>query len=195
MWVGQAGGFGGGRGLHSHTDGSRVPELSHSDLLSSQGDASKRSGRLDPTLLNRRVRPRLILVPVLASALATPEAPVAYPGRPDLPEVSCVATVHDDFGLPHEGSGALEVEGTDLLPLGDHYRRVRSGERLVEVKDDLHLRLGHHLRHGLARYGIVAHHPCIQRVQGSGYLHARGLPKVVCVGLESEAQQHYALPL
>src|SRR5215204_3433496 len=87
MWVGQAGGFGGGRGLHSHTDGSRVPELSRSDLLSSQGDASKRSGRLDPTLLNRRARPRLILVPVLASALATPEAPVAYPGRPDLPEV------------------------------------------------------------------------------------------------------------
>ena len=30
---------------------------------------------------------RLILVPVLASALATPEAPVAYPGRPNLPGV------------------------------------------------------------------------------------------------------------
>ncbi len=27
MWVGQAGGFGGGRGLHSHTDGSQVPKL------------------------------------------------------------------------------------------------------------------------------------------------------------------------
>jgi hypothetical protein len=53
MWVGQAGGFGGGRGLHSHTDRSQLPELSRSDLLSSQGDASKRSGRLDPTLLSR----------------------------------------------------------------------------------------------------------------------------------------------
>src|SRR5215203_3425169 len=57
MWVGQAGGFGGRRGLHGYTDGSRVPELSHRTLWSSQGDASKRSGRLDPTLLNRRVSP------------------------------------------------------------------------------------------------------------------------------------------
>src|SRR5215211_5236141 len=45
MWVGQAGGFGGGRGLHSHTDGSRAPELSRGNLLSSQGDALKQSGR------------------------------------------------------------------------------------------------------------------------------------------------------
>src|SRR5215212_5035596 len=138
---------------------------------------------------------RLILDPVLAWALATPEARVVYPGRPSLAGVQCVATVHDDFGFLHEGSGTLEVEGTDLFPLGDHYRRVRSRERFVGVKDDLHLGLGHYLRRGLARYGIVAHHPCIQRFQGSGYLQARGIPNVVGVGLESEAQQRYALPL
>src|SRR5215203_1197747 len=33
MWVGQAGGFGGGRGLDCDTDGSRVPELSRSYLF------------------------------------------------------------------------------------------------------------------------------------------------------------------
>src|ERR671910_75062 len=37
MWVGQARSFGGGRGLDSHTDGSQVPELSRSNLSSSQG--------------------------------------------------------------------------------------------------------------------------------------------------------------
>src|SRR5215208_6834615 len=53
MWVGQAGGFGGGRRLDRDTDGTQVPELSPSNLLSSQGDASKRSGRLAPALLSR----------------------------------------------------------------------------------------------------------------------------------------------
>ena len=58
MWIGQAGGFGGGRGLHSHTDGSQVSELSHGNLLSSQGDASKRSSgqvRSDSSQLSPRV--------------------------------------------------------------------------------------------------------------------------------------------
>ena len=44
--------------------------------------------------------------PPLTSArlfLATPEAPVAYPGGPDLPRVQGVAAVHEDLGLLHEG--------------------------------------------------------------------------------------------
>jgi hypothetical protein len=66
--------------------------------------------------------------PPLTSArllLATPEAPVAYPGSPDLPRVEGIAAVHEHLGLLHEGCGLREVQGLYLLPLCDAYRGVR----------------------------------------------------------------------
>src|SRR5215204_5565985 len=105
---------------------------------------------------------RGLLIPELAPIITPSETPVADACSPDLSRVQGVAAIDEEGRLVHQGGHALQVKLAELLPLGDDYRCVRSGESLVGVVDHPHRvrrQLGGDL---LACHRIVAHYPCPQ---------------------------------
>src|ERR687889_426896 len=83
-------------------------------------------------------RARGARAPKLAPVIATSEPPVADACSPDLSRVQGVAAIDEEGRLVHQGGHALQVKLAELLPLGDNYRCMRSGESLVGVVDHRH---------------------------------------------------------
>src|SRR5215211_2222924 len=108
---------------------------------------------------------RGLLGPGLAPVIATSEPPVADTCGPDLSRVQGVAAIDEEGRLVHQGGYALQIKLAELLPLGDDYRCMRSGESLVGVVDHPH-RVRRQLGGDpLACHRIVAHYPCSQALE------------------------------